>query len=907
MKRVLLPLFLVLFFCSTAFGGEMNWLRVTGDSKLHGKTYFYDYIELGGEDVNDIATVIDGASTDDELATALAIKIYADGLGGAPDLSAEPFYTVSASGNLSNETVLSAGEGIDLSTGIISGEDATTTNKGIASFNSAHFSVSSGVVSPILANGSAYTHFGAVGDDTWNELYAAIDSSWPSGGSPAGNDGNIQYNNGGSFGGEDSLFWDDSNKRLGIGTVSPLNAIHVSGSLGVIRVSSHDDAANYSGQFYLAKSRGTATSETAIQSDDHMGLIMSLGYNGSGYYGGSRIDLQAAENFAPDHAGSRILFETIPNGTLNPIPSMTLDHDGKMILLYGTGVNEFSIDGTLGGDSDDAVPTEKAVKTYVDAAGGGVVPAGANYQLQYYNGGNLGANAFLGVDPTNGYLGVGPGTWSRTIANRIHIIGDSANNSRIMLERSSDDVGPAGIIFQKSRGTPSSMAHCDNGDQEGQIDFYGHVGTGQIMGARIEAVVQGVPATYYYLPTGLKFYTRPAFNDSGTTIEPRMMIDYRGYVSIPGDISADGIFHIQGDGTSNNMDIIFRQDGTSSVATYMYFDKINGTGVPSDGSELGSIIARSWDTDSYEQAAKIKFVTDGITANGDVPGMIEFYTTLDGTSTPLKRMAIWQDGNVSIGSNFLWDESARKLVIGGEEDHASNWALINIENDNDNATIRNITYSDTATQQAAFSAYHRRGTHALPTAVQSGDFLGGMFLGGGFGSGENDIFSSVQIGAYATENFSSGNCGSKLEFYTTDNGSATRDLRMTIDHDGEIGIGIGSPQGLFHVSGGQVIISDVGSTDDVPMIGFCEGSNYDEFEIVGDFTGVGGSGNAIAIKSDLGGGYLQRWRGDGAISFGGIDVNGISYSVPASGHFRVLYVDENGNVVVGDSDLSNND
>ena len=36
-------------------------------------------------------------------------------------------------------------------------------------------------------------------------------------------------------------------------------------------------------------------------------------------------------------------------------------------LPSGTTVNEFSIDGTLTGNSDDAIPTEKAVKTYVDA------------------------------------------------------------------------------------------------------------------------------------------------------------------------------------------------------------------------------------------------------------------------------------------------------------------------------------------------------------------------------------------------------------------------------------------------------------------------------------------------------------------------------------------------------------
>jgi hypothetical protein len=35
-------------------------------------------------------------------------------------------------------------------------------------------------------------------------------------------------------------------------------------------------------------------------------------------------------------------------------------------MAVGTSINEFSTDGTLAGDSDDAVPTEKAVKTYID-------------------------------------------------------------------------------------------------------------------------------------------------------------------------------------------------------------------------------------------------------------------------------------------------------------------------------------------------------------------------------------------------------------------------------------------------------------------------------------------------------------------------------------------------------------
>jgi hypothetical protein len=57
----------------------------------------------------------------------------------------------------------------------------------------------------------------------------------------------------------------------------------------------------------------------------------------------------------------------------------------------GVVVNEFSIDGTLAGDSDEAVPTEKAVKTYIDTAisgidtsASGVVNVGTLGRLAFY-------------------------------------------------------------------------------------------------------------------------------------------------------------------------------------------------------------------------------------------------------------------------------------------------------------------------------------------------------------------------------------------------------------------------------------------------------------------------------------------------------------------------------------------
>ena len=45
------------------------------------------------------------------------------------------------------------------------------------------------------------------------------------GGTPGGSDGQVQYNNGGSFGGASALYYDDVNSRVGIGTTSPVMPI----------------------------------------------------------------------------------------------------------------------------------------------------------------------------------------------------------------------------------------------------------------------------------------------------------------------------------------------------------------------------------------------------------------------------------------------------------------------------------------------------------------------------------------------------------------------------------------------------------------------------------------------------------------------------------------------------------
>ena len=68
--------------------------------------------------------------------------------------------------------------------------------------------------------------------------------------------------------------------------------------------------------------------------------------------------------------------------TLDVSGLSTLD---SLLLSAGEEINEFSIDGNLAGDSDTAVPTEKAVKTYVDVQIGGTIPTGIDNRIVRYN------------------------------------------------------------------------------------------------------------------------------------------------------------------------------------------------------------------------------------------------------------------------------------------------------------------------------------------------------------------------------------------------------------------------------------------------------------------------------------------------------------------------------------------
>ena len=119
------------------------------------------------------------SGSDDTVASAKAIKTYVDAQVTAQDLD----FTTDTAGNSavdldSQILTFAGGEGMDVThsgqTITVAGEDATTSNKGVASFASADFNVSSGAVSLVdittshIASGTLDTDLSSVSgsDDT---------------------------------------------------------------------------------------------------------------------------------------------------------------------------------------------------------------------------------------------------------------------------------------------------------------------------------------------------------------------------------------------------------------------------------------------------------------------------------------------------------------------------------------------------------------------------------------------------------------------------------------------------------------------------------------------------------------------------------------------------------------------
>jgi trimeric autotransporter adhesin len=106
----------------------------------------------------------------------------------------------------------------------------------------------------------------------------------------------------------------------------------------------------------------------------------------------------------------------------------------------------------------------------------------------------------------------------------------------------------------------------------------------------------------------------------------------------------------------------------------------------------------------------------------------------------------------------------------------------------------NLTYKPSLQLQAS------GGTRAAPTAVANNTPLGAIMWGGYDGAAFNDI-QAAEINARSTEAWSTTAHGSALSFKTIPNTTLTSLTRMTIEQNGNVGIGTTTPQYNLDING----------------------------------------------------------------------------------------------------------
>ena len=117
----------------------------------------------------------------------------------------------------------------------------------------------------------------------------------------------------------------------------------------------------------LAKARGPLKI-TAFDTDEKLvdfyvgdTKTWSISQNPSGANPGFNLSTEEKSRLFIEKSTGRVGIGTIE-------PTAKLDVNGAFKLIHGTAINEFSTDETLSKNSDWSVPTQRAVKTYVDAS-----------------------------------------------------------------------------------------------------------------------------------------------------------------------------------------------------------------------------------------------------------------------------------------------------------------------------------------------------------------------------------------------------------------------------------------------------------------------------------------------------------------------------------------------------------
>ena len=172
---------------------------------------------------------------------------------------------------------------------------------------------------------------------------------------PAGNDTQIQFNDGDVFNGDASLIWDKTNKMLEIGGAnwytgggSAPDGIHVTKEGGgvfttvLLGHSYVDGTDGVTGTPAVGGDRagGTKASPTAVVNDMGLSRFIGAGYDGTAISGTrAQMLMRAAGNWSSSSHPTKIELYTTPSGSTTRAIALTIGSDGNVNIESGKTYN----------------------------------------------------------------------------------------------------------------------------------------------------------------------------------------------------------------------------------------------------------------------------------------------------------------------------------------------------------------------------------------------------------------------------------------------------------------------------------------------------------------------------------------------------------------------------------------